>query len=223
MLSGLRGRPPWPVRGWACLGARFNKAGGPGLVSGKVRPVEGSCSRPVGEGNASSHRYARLRQQLQRAGHAEAWGHRQQPARVVPIMGPLEEQRRLFVPPGPGKACRWLPHSHLSACFLPLQYLFPLSSCASALGRARRGRVGRRVMRLREPNASQSQESSGPCGRVTRLRSRKSVPLSPKLFALGACRNSSLLRRRLKSIYKDSVISLEKVRKGNNLFLVFKK
>lgn len=121
MLSGLRGRPPWPVRGWACLGARFNKAGGPGLVSGKVRPVEGSCSRPVGEGNASSHRYARLRQQLQRAGQAEAWGHRQQPARVVPVMGPLEEQRRLFVPPGPGKACRWLPHSHLSACFLPLQ------------------------------------------------------------------------------------------------------
>lgn len=70
----------------------------------------------------SSHRHAGLWQQLQRAGQAAAWGHGQQPARVVPVMGALEEQRRLFVPAGPGKACRRLPHSHPSTGVPPRQH-----------------------------------------------------------------------------------------------------
>ena len=97
---------------------------------------------------ASSHRHAGLGQQLQHAGQAKAWGHGQQPARVVPGMGPLKEQRRLFVPPRPRRGCRSLPHSHLSARTLPRRRVFPPNLCASALETARHG--GGHILRLRK-------------------------------------------------------------------------
>lgn len=90
----------------------------------------------------SPHRHTGLRQQLQRAGQAETWGHGQQPAWVVPVMGPLEKQCRFFFPSEPGKAHRRLPHSHLFARVRRRQHLFPRSFCAGALGRAQRRRGG---------------------------------------------------------------------------------
>lgn len=71
-------------------------------------------------------------------------GHGQQPARIVPVMGPLEEQHRFFISPKRWMvSSRHLHHSHLQAPAL-LQ-VFPRSFCASALGSANGTRVRARV------------------------------------------------------------------------------
>lgn len=70
--------------------------------------------------------------------------HGQQPARIVPVMGPLEEQHRFFISPKRWMiGSRHLHHSHLQAP--ALQQVFPRSFCASALGSADRTRVRARV------------------------------------------------------------------------------
>lgn len=143
----------------------------------------------------SSHRYAGLRQQLQRAGQAEAWGHGQQPARVVPVVGSLEEQRRLFVPRGPGRPCCRLARGHLShAARSPRpQHLFPRSLCASALVTVLCRSPGwREALRLRKPSPRQSQGSSDLRGRVTDAGTLESGQLTSKLFALRGLGNPCL-------------------------------
>lgn len=81
-----------------------------GFIPGKVCLVQRSWLAEEGEGNGRarslrglggfrSHRHSGLRQQLQRAGHADVRGHGQQPARIVPVMSPLQEQRRFFISP----------------------------------------------------------------------------------------------------------------------------
>lgn len=100
-------------------------------------------ARSTGE-EFRSHRHAGLRQQLQCTGQADMRGHGQQPARIVPVMGPLEEQHRFFISPKPWMvSSRHLHHSRLQA--RALQQVFPRSFCASALGSANRTRVRARV------------------------------------------------------------------------------
>lgn len=75
----------------------------------------GSC----GEGGFRSHRHAGLRQQLQCAGQADVRGHRQQPARIVPVMSPLQEQHGFFISPERRMVSSLhLPHCHLLASAL---------------------------------------------------------------------------------------------------------
>lgn len=71
---------------------------------------------PWGKGGFRSHRHAGLGQQLQGAGQADVRGHGQQPARIVPVMGPLQEQHGFFISPKRGVvSSHHLPHSHLLA------------------------------------------------------------------------------------------------------------
>lgn len=145
----------------------------------------------------SSHRHAGLREQLQRAGQAEAWGHGQQPAWVVPVVGPLKEQSRLFFSPVGGKACRRLPHGHLSARTLP-RHTFSRAACAQAQskehGIAGGGRRDAGVgVILRNSSATKSQASRDPWrvgwGWVMDGRTLGNVPLSPKWFAFTSRRS----------------------------------
>lgn len=176
-------------------------------VPGSEKPGEG------GEGNGRarswgagfrSHRHAGLRQQLQGAGQADVRGHGQQPARIMPAMGPLEEQHRFFIPP---KRCgivssRPLPHSHLQAPALQRKFSRPAFAQAHLEERAAhctcvhvspvpRRRQCRRAAAARVVYAGKDCEF---------------VQLNPKGLCMGLGRNWCSVHRKLRSIYKVAVL-----------------
>lgn len=167
-----------------------------GFISGKVCLVQRSWLAEEGEGNGRarslrglggfrSHRHSGLRQQLQRAGHADARGHGQQPARIVLVMSPLQEQRRFISPKRGMISSRHLPLSHFLAPGLcSASFPAPLLRKRSR-ERARRARGG--AQSLLRPDAAASGRAVTDCKGVT--RTVDCVQLNPKGLCVDLIRN----------------------------------
>lgn len=155
--------------------------------AGLLRRVrEMAAPGPWGVGEVRSHRHAGLRQQLQCAGQADVRGHGQQPARIVPVMGPLQEQHRFFISPKRGTVS--IHRLHLGHLLVPaLQRKFSRSASAQAQSEesAERTWSSSGLLRPRlQPAGEQPRQ-----GRALEAKTVDRVQLNPKGLCVDLVRN----------------------------------